>query len=127
MDRTMTPNRADFQKLALSWIAAAKALLAAKQWGPAYYVAGYSVECGLKSCILVRVAAHAHVIFGDKRYSEKCWTHNLVQLVDLAGLEAVFNADRLADLELSNNWEIVKDWSEERRYLPATSRPPLTS
>src|SRR5256885_356806 len=77
-------TRADFQKLADERIADAKALLAAKRWAAAYYLAGYAVECGLKACVLVRVTAVAEVIFEDRRYSEKCWTHSLTQLVDLA-------------------------------------------
>jgi hypothetical protein len=109
-------NRADLQKLAADRVADAKALLAAKRWGAAYYLAGYAVECGLKACVLVRLAGAVEVIFEDKRYSEKCWTHNLVQLVDLAGLRAALDADCAADPDLEANWDIVRDWSEVSRY-----------
>jgi len=113
-------NRAEFQRLANERIADAKALLAAKRWAAAYYLAGYVVEGGLKACILARVAAEAEVLFEDRRYSEKCWTHNLVQLVELAGLKAALDADTAADSELLKNWETVKDWSESSRYARAT-------
>jgi hypothetical protein len=63
-------NRSDFQKLAMDRIADAKALLAAKRWAGAYYLAGYAVECALKACVLVRLTAEAEVIFEDKRYAE---------------------------------------------------------
>jgi hypothetical protein len=110
-------NRADFQRLANDRIADAKALLAAKRWAAAYYPAGYAVECGLKSCILARVAAAAEVVFEDRRYSEKCWTHNLSQLLDLAGLGAALAADVAADRELLDNWDLIKDWNESSRYV----------
>lgn len=109
-------NRADLQRLANDRLADAKALLAAKRWAAAYYLAGYAVECGLKSCILARVAAAPDVIFEDKRYSEKCWTHNLIQLVDLAGLKTTFAGARAADPNLEAYWDAVKDWSESKRY-----------
>ncbi|HVS36333.1 MAG TPA: hypothetical protein VMS17_12255 [Gemmataceae bacterium] len=94
----------------------AKALLAARRWSAAYYVAGYAVECGLKACILARVAAAPEILFEDKRYSERCWTHNLSQLVDLAGLKATLAADAAADLDLGQNWETATLWSESSRY-----------
>jgi hypothetical protein len=118
--RRRTVDRAEFQRLANDRIADAKALLAAKRWAAAYYLAGYAVECGLKSCILSRVAAEAEVVFEDKRYSEKCWTHNLSQLVDLAALKADFAAALGADPDLLANWEVVKDWSEMSRYVRTT-------
>jgi hypothetical protein len=106
--------------LANERIADAKALLAAKRWSAAYYLAGYAVECGLKTCILARVAAATEVLFEDKRFSEKCWTHNLPQLMDLAGLKAALAADTAADPELLSNWDTVKDWTESSRYIRKT-------
>jgi len=113
-------NRADCQKLAQERIADVKALLAAKRWALAYYVAGYAVECALKACVLVRVAGETEVIFSEKRFSERCWTHNLEQLFDCAGLKAAFEADLAADPLLKENWVIVREWSESSRYDPAT-------
>jgi hypothetical protein len=110
-------NRADFQRLAIDWLADAKALLAARRWTAAYYLAGYAVECGLKSCILARLAAETEVIFDDKRFSEKCWTHDLIQFVDLAGLKVMLAADTAADPDLRDNWDASKDWSESSRYV----------
>jgi len=61
------------------------------------------------------VADPVEMIFEDKRYAEKCWAHNLIQLVDIAGLRGPMDADRAADPDLAYNWEIVKDWSEASR------------
>jgi HEPN domain-containing protein len=109
-------DRAAFQRLANERIADAKAMLAAKRWSAAYYVAGYAVECGLKSCILVRVAASADIIFEDRRFSEKCWTHSLTQLIELAGIKSEYDAAVAADPELADNWEAANEWTELSRY-----------
>jgi hypothetical protein len=109
-------NRVQWQQLAERWLVDAKALLDAHRWSAAYYVAGYAVECGLKACVLVRVVATPEVIFENKRFSESCWTHGLLELVKLAGLEAAQAADAAANPALATNWVIVKDWSEKARY-----------
>ncbi len=111
-------TRADLQWLAEERIRDAKALLAAGRWAGAYYMAGYAVECGLKACIIARLMQTDE--FPEKRFSEQCWTHNLVQLVHLAGLQAALAADAAADPDLANNWDVVKDWSESSRYLRTT-------
>jgi hypothetical protein len=67
-------NRTDLQKLARVRLGDAKVLLKAKRWPAAYYLAGYAVECGLKACVLVRLAGQPDMIFDDRRFSDKCWT-----------------------------------------------------
>jgi HEPN domain-containing protein len=102
------------QRLANDRIADAKALLAAKRWSGAYYLAGYAVECGLKACVLAHVE-RTGIIFEDRKYAEKCWTHDLAELLRLAGLQGSFDA-AAADFQLSKNWDAVKDWTESSRY-----------
>jgi hypothetical protein len=109
-------DRADCQRLTNDRITDAKALLAARRWAAAYYMAGYAVECALKSCVLARLASEVELIFEDRRYSEKCWTHDLAQLVALAGLTDQLEADTAADPDLLVYWDTVKDWSESSRY-----------
>jgi HEPN domain-containing protein len=107
-------NRVELQRLANERIADAKVLLAARRWSAAYYLAGYGVESGLKACIAKLMKSEE---FPDKNFAEKCWTHNLQQLVVLAGLKADLDAALRADAALRDNWDIVKDWSESSRYL----------
>jgi HEPN domain-containing protein len=109
-------NRVQWQQLAERWLVDAQALLDAHRWSAAYYVAGYAVECGLKACVLVRLAAAPEVIFETKKFSENCWTHSALELVKLAGLEAVRATDAAANPALLKNWLTVKDWSEKARY-----------
>src|SRR5262249_8480621 len=73
-----------------------------------------------KSCVLARVAAAAEVIFEDRKFSEKCWTHNLQDLIKLAGLEAARAAAMVARPALGKNWLFVKDWDEKSRYQTAS-------
>lgn len=113
-------NRAEFQRLANERILDAKVLLTAKRWACAYYVAGYAVECGLKACLLARIEGAVEVVFTDRKFSEKCWTHNLAQLIELAGLSAVFASDLKANPELQDHWTITKNWNESRRYRRTT-------
>jgi HEPN domain-containing protein len=48
-------NRSELQIMTEERLKDAKALLDGGRWEFAYYVAGYAVECGLKSCILARM------------------------------------------------------------------------
>lgn len=111
-------DRLQWQQLAQRWLVDAKALLDAHRWSAAYYLSGYAVECGLKACVLARVVATPEVIFEDKKYSEKCWTHRLLDLVKLAGLETARLADMAANPARGANWMVVKDWSDSTRYQP---------
>ena len=118
--RTVPVNRQEWQQLAARWLVDAKAMLDAPRWSAAYYVVGYAVECGLKARILKRVAATPEVIFDNRRFSDNCWTHDLLGLVKLAGLEAVRLADIAANPALNRNWVVVKDWTEVVRYESVT-------
>lgn len=109
-------NRVGWQQLAERWLVDAKHLLDDHRWSAAYYLAGYAVECGLKACVLARVAAKPEVIFEDRKFSEKCWTHSVGELVKQADLEGIRAADAAANPLLAKNWLLVKDWKEQVRY-----------
>ena len=109
-------NRPEFQAMAEERIVDARVLLVGGQWSAAYYLAGYAVECGLKACIVKRVEAAAGVIFEDRKFSDKCWTHSIAALRELSGLDAAFDADIATNPILKKNWSIVQAWSEKARY-----------
>jgi len=113
-------DRAELQRLSTERIEDARALLDASRWPGAYYLAGYSLECALKSCVLARVERDSGVIFEDKGYSQKCWTHDLEKLVTLADLADERDNATVADPNLAQNWLIAKDWSESSRYQIST-------
>jgi hypothetical protein len=106
-------NRADFQRLAMTRLDEAGALLAAGKWAGAYYLAGYAVECALKASIAKQTRAYD---FPDRTTVIDSYTHDLVKLVKVAGLEQQLQSDTQADLLFAVNWATVKDWSEQSRY-----------
>ena len=108
-------NRAELQKLSNERIEDARALLAAQQWSGAYYLAGYALECALKSCVLAYIE-RTGIIFEDKKYAEKCWTHDIEELLRQAGLKPARDAAAGTNLDLNDNWVLAKDWSETSRY-----------
>ena len=109
-------NRALLQQLAEERASEAEVLLNGGKWAGAYYLAGYAVECGLKSCVLAFVANQPDIVFRDKKYSEKCWTHDIGSLVALADLQDARDADTRANPALGLNWLLVQGWSEKARY-----------
>jgi hypothetical protein len=111
-------DRAHLQALAKERLKDARALLGRKRWPGAYYLSGYVIECSLKSCLL-KYLGESKAIFGSADYLKelaKCWTHDLVNLVKLAGLDADFGAARGANPALAAYWGTVKDWKETSRY-----------
>jgi HEPN domain-containing protein len=112
-------NRVELRRLAEDRILDAAALLAAGRFSGAYYLAGYAVECGLKACIMAHVESTG-AIFQDRKYAEKCWTHDLEDLLALANLKPTLDAEAAANPVLSGNWAGTKDWKETSRYEQKT-------
>jgi hypothetical protein len=112
-------TRADWQQIAEERLLAAQALLGAKLWASAYYIAGYAVEAGLKSCILVRIGAAPEVLFQESgnKFSADCWTHDIEKLVGLAGLKTVRDTDIAANVAMGNHWGLVTKWNEKRAWF----------
>jgi hypothetical protein len=67
-----------------------------------------------------RNARHEAVASMAGTNAEKCWTHNLPQLLGLAGLKADLEAAMQADTDLADNWDTVKEWTETSRYARMT-------
>ena len=97
---------------------AANAAIAASLWSSAYHLAGLAVELGLKSCVLARLVGSPEVIFDDKnkKYSEKCWTHDIEDLLDLAGLKSELDSAKTTTPALAVNWTTALYWTVESRY-----------
>jgi hypothetical protein len=115
-------NRKFLQELAKTRLKDAKALLGRKRWSGAYYLCGYVVECGLKACLL-KYLGESDAVFGKQGYLKdllNCWTHDLVKLVTMAGLDADFGVARGANPVLDANWAVAKEWKETSRYEEKT-------
>jgi hypothetical protein len=108
-------NRTELQQLAINRVDDAQALLDAKRWSAAYYIAGYAAECALKACILARVE-RTGVIFDEREFPKRCWTHNVLDLVEAADIRADLDSGSAANPKFGANWQTVKDWNETSRY-----------
>ena len=119
-DRVTT--RAEWQKLADDRILDAQfhLVVGVDRWSAAFYLVGYAVECGLKSCIVARVAKRPEVIYEDKKFSMDAWTHDFERLLLVADIKDDRDNDSEANPALYRNWQRVKDWNEQSRYLQKT-------
>ncbi len=106
-------NKADLENLVEIRITEAKVLLDSGHYHGAYYLAGYALECALKACIARKVKKYD---FPDKMLANASYTHNLDQLIGVAGLKQELSLQEAKDTEFKVNWAVAKDWSESARY-----------
>ena len=106
-------NRTDLQILAEERLADAQVLLANGRFGAAYYLAGYAVECALKSCIAKLTKAEDFPIKDSKN---TVYIHDLKKLAGVAGVEVAIKQLAKNDPAFETNWALVTLWSEESRY-----------
>jgi hypothetical protein len=111
-------NRREFQEISNLRRKEASVLLKAKHFAGAYYLIGYSIECALKACIAKQTKKYD---FPDKQIATKAHSHNLEQLIKLAGLENDLKNDMCTNRILEVNWAVVKDWDESSRYKTTLS------
>lgn len=84
----------------------------------AYYLAGYTVECALKACIAKGTQRHE---FPERKKVEASHSHNLRELIRVAGLEDARVEQANKYPEFGENWDVVQSWSElsrHRRHSP---------
>jgi hypothetical protein len=110
-------NRNDLQSLANTRIREASILFEAEEYSGAYYLAGYAVECGLKACFAKTVREHD---FPNKERTNRLYSHKLLDLVKLAGLETELSTAQTTSPRFSSGWDLVCEWSAESRYSVST-------
>ena len=113
--RPIPVTRREFQRLAELRASEAGILAQRRKEQGAYYLAGYAVECALKACIAKQTRRNEFPPKPD--YVRKTYTHDLGELLRLAGLEKQLEADMKSNPVLAGNWTVVKDWNEEKRYV----------
>jgi hypothetical protein len=106
-------NRRELQELARLRTRESRALLQGGFWDGAYYLCGYAVECALIACIARQVRRHD---FPDRERTLQSYSHDLAQLVRVAGLERQLQVELGGNPALAGNWAIVKVWAERSRY-----------
>ena len=85
----------------------------------AYYLLGYAVECTLKSCIAKRIREFD---FPDKKLANDSYVHDLSKLATVAGLKGHLEQEEKRSEAFALNWWMVREWSEDARYLPEIGR-----
>ena len=85
-------NQAELRALAEARIQDAKALIDGGRPDLGYYIAGYAVECALKSCTLARMIYTGWIYRDDVKKIDECRIHDFKQLVKIAGLRDELNA-----------------------------------
>ncbi|MGD2134250.1 MAG: hypothetical protein PVI23_15785 [Maricaulaceae bacterium] len=109
----MSISKDAFRKLSKLRIKEAMVLLSADQYAGAYYLAGYSIECALKSIVCNLFVAET---LPDKSLVNNTYTHELAKLMTLSGLKPLLDARMDAEPPFAVNWAVVSAWSEESRY-----------
>lgn len=105
-------NRSALQLLADLRVKEARVLLEQQCYEGAYYLAGYAIECALKSCIAKQINQYD---FPDLKLVRESYTHDLVKLVSISGLKAMLDNEVKVNLGFAVNWAVVTEWSEEAR------------
>ncbi len=106
-------NRDILHDLAEIRLNEAKILLDNRMYDGAYYLSGYVIELALKACIAKKVRQYD---FPDKDAVNESYTHKLKVLLNSTGLAQEFNTAIENNTQLGENWAIVVNWSEEKRY-----------
>jgi HEPN domain-containing protein len=109
----MSQDRATFVRLAELRLTEAKLLLANGLPSGAYYLAGYAIECALKAIIAAGFRANE---IPDRSRVNSIYTHNLKDLLNLAGLKSPLDDDMNESPGLRESWATVSKWSEHARY-----------
>ena len=111
-------KKSDFEALAQTKIDDAVTLLMNGGFANAFYIAGYSLELGLKACIASQFSADN---IPDHKFVAQIYTHDLAQLVKLAGLKPLLDQEIRSSADFGANWGIVSEWSEASRYESRTA------
>ncbi|WP_370194492.1 MULTISPECIES: hypothetical protein [Aurantimonas] len=106
-------RRTDLHGLARARCDDAALLLENRRWSSAYYLAGYSIELGLKACIAKQISKDT---IPDKSIIRDIYSHEFMKLVSLAGLRKELSGAQNSDSDFAANWAIVSEWSPDTRY-----------
>ena len=106
-------DRKELQDLSKIRLKEATALFELGLADGAFYLAGYAVECGIKACIAKETRRGE---FPDRKRVESSHSHNLGQLMRVAGLDVAFSIQAKMDPALGSNWDLLQSWSEQSRY-----------
>ena len=79
-----------------------------------YYLGGFAIECALKACIAKKTRKHDFP--EDSKYAGRVYSHDLNELLKLAGLNMQLDKDIKMNQRLAANWGVAKEWNVSSRY-----------
>jgi HEPN domain-containing protein len=106
-------KRSDLRAIAQAKLDDAIILLRSGRYSNAYYLAGYSVEIGLKACIAAQISAET---IPDKAFIRNILNHQFRVLVGLAGLAGSLKDEEDKDQTFATNWALASQWEPDARY-----------
>lgn len=83
----------------------------------AYYLGGIAIECALKACIAKKTRRHEFP--PERKYIERVYSHELTELLNIAGLKDRLEKDMKKKPALARNWGVVQGWRVNCRYDPS--------
>jgi hypothetical protein len=109
----MSQDRATLLRLSQDRLGEARLLLANGFPSGAYYLVGYALECALKAVIARQFRADE---IPELKRVNRIYSHDLGQLLDVAGLRSEFEVEVASRSDLKARWAIAMEWSERARY-----------
>ena len=110
----LTKTRKDFQRLTELRVKEASVLAKSGNQQGAYYLAGFAVECALKACIAKKTRRHDFP--PSPNLARGVYSHDLGDLLKLAGLADQLYDEKNTNDKLWKNWGIIKEWRVDCRY-----------
>ncbi len=110
--------QADIQVLAKNKMHESNCLFANGFYDGAYYLAGYVIELLLKARICKTLGIDNFFVFNKakKELYKPYKVHDFEELLLLSGIYADFE-NATNDSDFMGHWSVVRDWSENARYL----------
>lgn len=106
-------GRRHLQETASAKLEDALLLASHGRWSNAYYLAGYSVELGLKACIARRFREDT---LPDPALVRNVYVHDLERLVGVAEMDVPLRRAQEGDRKFASHWSIAVEWRESIRY-----------
>ena|ERR1051325_7653935 len=103
----------ELRKIAKARLLDATALLKAKRYDGAYYLAGYAIELALKAriCRTLKWSGFPESA-QDFKGLQSIKTHDLEILLRFSGIESRLKQKHMTE------WSVVLNWNPEKRYQP---------
>src|SRR5207249_1916826 len=95
-------TRKHFQLLAQLRADEAAVLVRNRKKMGAFYLGGLAIECALKACIAKKTRRYEFP--RDRKYVDKVYSHDLSELLKLAGLNDQLDQDLKSNRNLATNW-----------------------